>query len=247
MKNRLPKIHIIIFFILCFLASDKGYGQNRIEGGFFLGTSYYNGDLNPQSQFYRVQPSFGVLMRVALNHRLAFKGGLTAVEIEGGYPRQNLMYPPVSGNQPRQYNFGRTIADLTTQLEINFFEYDNPFREDETSFSPYIALGLGYSIYQRYFKDQDNNSEKPQFILSLPIGIGVKWKPADWVHVGLEWTFRKTFVDDLDAMGSGGIDPADPYGFEVSSTWHNNDWYSFAGAFVAFDLFHKKIPCNAGY
>lgn len=98
-------------------------------------------------------------------------------------------------------------------------------------------------FYRRYV----NSSENPQFVLSLPFGLGLKWKASDWLHVGLEWSFKKTFVDDLDKMGNGVIDPSDPYGFEESAGWHNNDWYSFAGFFVAIDIFHQKIPCNAGY
>ena len=107
--------------------------------------------------------------------------------------------------------------------------------------------GLGYMYYRRYFEGSVDGSENPQFILSLPFGLGLKWKLSDWLHVGLEWNFRKTFVDDIDKMGSGAIDPSDPYGFEESTDWHNNDWYSFAGIFLAIDVFHQKVPCNAGY
>ena len=136
---------------------------------------------------------------------------------------------------------------MATQLEINFFEYDHPFKKEETLFSPYISLGLGYTLYSKYRPNENSNSENPQFILSLPVGIGVKWKPLDWAHFGMEWSFRKTFVDDLDTMGYGEINPSDPYGFGEYSLWHNNDWYSFAGVFVTIDLFHRRIPCRAGY
>lgn len=239
-------IYIFVSFFLLPL-TERVRAQERIEGGFLLGTSYYIGDLNPGGHFYNARPAFGTLVRVAFNKRLAFKGSLTAVSIKGSYPREDVFFPTESGQQSVNYNFQRTLVDMATQLEINFFEYNNPFRKDETSFTPYISAGLGYTVYTRYLKDENSNSENPQFILSLPFGIGVKWKPLDWVHVGMEWTFSKTFVDDLDAMGYGEIDPSNPYGFKESSNLHNNDWYSYAGVFITFDLFHRSIPCHAGY
>ncbi len=242
------KIHIFLFFSAVFLMfAEVGHSQDRIEGGFFLGTSYYNGDLNPGGQFYQPKLSYGGLVRVVMNNRFAFKGSLTGLSVSGSYPQKNVFYPAASGSQSATYNFERTIADMATQFELNFFEYDNPTRREETRITPYISGGLAYTMYRRYHVNGDSRSENPLFILSLPFGIGVKWKPADWVHVGLEWSFRKTFVDDLDKMGNGEIDPSDPYGFETSSALHNNDWYSLAGIFVTFDIFHRRVPCNAGF
>jgi hypothetical protein len=238
------------FFVFAFLllSYPSGWGQERIEAGFFLGGSYYNGDLNPEKQFYDVKPSFGGVFRVVANSRIAFKGTLTAVNIQGHYPAEDIQYP-VSGYTSAQYlyRFERTMADMAVQIEINFFEYDHPFRSDETRFSPYFSGGIASTLYRRYYSDAGGSSENPHFILSFPFGVGIKWKLSDWVHVGLEWNFRKTFVDDLDTMGPAAIDPSDPYGFNHSSALHNNDWYSFAGLLVTFDLFHRKVPCHAGY
>lgn len=243
----LLKGQAIILFFCALMLSSHSLAQDRIEGGLFFGASYYNGDLNPDRHFYRAKPAVGGLVRVVLNERLAFKGTLTAVEIQGKYPQPDIQYPSNSGNSSSGYSFQRTLADVSTQLEINFFDYDQPFRPEETCFTPYVTGGLAYTVYRPYQSGGSGGSENPHFILSLPFGIGVKWKPLDWLHVGLEWSFRKTFVDDLDKTGEVDIDPADPYGFETPSDWHNNDWYSYAGVFFSFDLFHRKVPCNAGF
>ncbi|SFE09744.1 DUF6089 family protein [Thermophagus xiamenensis] len=231
-------------FILFFPGAK---GQERIEAGFILGASYYQGDLNSGKLFYRAQPALGGLMRVVINHRLALKGALTMVNIQGDYPAAEIFYPSQVGYSSGQYHFERTMADISAQLEINFFEYDNPYRREETRFTPFISTGIASTLYRRYNSDGSDNSENPHFILSLPFGIGIKWKLYDWMHIGMEWNFRKTFVDDLDKTVSGAIDPSDPYGFDQYSLLHNNDWYSFAGIFVSIDLFHRSIPCNAGY
>ncbi len=242
------KGHTILLFLLILLFTvQNSSAQERIEGGLFLGASYYNGDLNPDRHFYKSMPAIGGLVRVVLNERLAFKGTMTLVEIQGEYPQPKIQYPTTSVRNSGFYSFQRTLADFSTQLEINFFDYDQPFRRKETRFTPFISTGLAYTLYNRYETVGSGGSENPHFILSLPFGVGVKWKPIDWLHVGLEWSFRKTFVDDLDYLGPGSIDPADPYGFEQPSDWHNNDWYSYAGLFFTIDLFHKRVPCNAGF
>ncbi len=241
------KGHTILFFLVAFFCSVHSSAQERVEGGLFLGASYYNGDLNPDRLFYRSKPSVGGIVRVVFNERLAFKGTMTLVEIQGEYPQSGIQYPTSSGRSSAFYGFQRTIADFSTQVEINFFDYDQPFRRKETRFTPFVSTGLAYTFFSRYGSDESGGSENPHFILSLPFGVGVKWKPVDWLHVGLEWSFRKTFVDDLDYIGPGDIDPSDPYGFQQPSDWHNNDWYSIAGVFFTFDLFHKKVSCNAGF
>ncbi|MGQ1888909.1 type IX secretion system protein PorG [Thermophagus sp. OGC60D27] len=241
------RICCIVLMVALFLHPSGSLGQDRIEGGFFLGASYYYGDLNPGQLFYRAQPSLGGVIRVVANSRIAFKGGLTVINLKGNYPDQNVRYPLQDGYTSSQYRFKRSMADFAAQIEINFFQYDHPFRSEETRFSPYISTGMASTLYRRYNSGDEDNSEKPHFILSLPIGIGIKWKLSDWVHVGVEWNFRKTFADDLDLMGHGAIDPSDPYGFNQSSFMHNNDWYSFAGLLVTFDLYHRRVTCNAGY
>jgi opacity protein-like surface antigen len=241
------KGHTIILVFFALVLSVHSFSQDRIEGGLFFGASYYNGDLNPDKHFYRAKPAIGGLVRVVLNERLALKGTLTAVEIQGKYPQSNIQYPSTAGSASASYSFQRTLADVSGQLEINFFDYDHPFRRSETCFTPYLSGGIASTVYRRYQSGDFDASENSHFILSLPFGIGVKWKPVDWLHVGLEWSFRKTFVDDLDKTGAGDIDPADPYGFETPSGWHDNDWYSYAGVFFTFDLFHRKVPCNAGF
>lgn len=93
-----------------------------------------------------------------------------------------------------------------------------------------------------------NEENKTVFVLSLPFGVGAKYKLNSWIRVGAEWSFRKTFVDDLDYVGGSGIvNPDDPYGFDEKALTHNNDWYSFAGITVTFSFSRRKTACNGGF
>ena len=146
-----------------------------------------------------------------------------------------------------EYSFQRTVVDFAVFIEYNFLSYDHKFISN-TNFTPYVSIGIGSTLYNRFDREFSNQSEKPVFVLSLPFGAGVKYKLTDWVRVGAEWTFRKTFVDDLDVTGNVlTFDAADPYGLNMPVSSHNNDWYSFAGVYVTFNMIKRKSSCHDGY
>ncbi len=217
--------------------------QDRMEIGGFVGSSYYLGDLNLQKQFYQPSLAFGGLARYVLTDRYAVKGSIGVAKIKGSYPSENVLFPQGDIN----YDFSRSVIDGTVQMEFNFKSYDHQFISN-TDFTPYISLGLGTTIYKRFSTEEGKNSEQTVFILSLPFGVGAKYKINKWIRVGAEWSFRKTFVDDLDLVETtSGVDPKDPYGFNNEGKNHNNDMYSIASVMVTFSLFRKKAQCNGGF
>ncbi|WP_233248594.1 hypothetical protein, partial [Desulfonatronum sp. SC1] len=69
-----------------------------------------------------------------------------------------------------------------------------------------------------------------------------------WMKLGAEWTFRKTFTDDLDLIGfNNPIDPSDPYRFNQNTLSHNNDWYSVVGLYMTFSIFSRRDKCHDGF
>lgn len=233
------KLLLIIF--VCFV-SVSSKAQDRIELGGFLGASYYIGDLSKGIPFADSHLSVGGIGRYVFNDRIALKGMALYGAISGDYKGQNLKYLESSD---ANYAFERSIGDLSAQVEFNFRSYDHKFIST-TNFTPYISVGLATTIYNRIDTDDENSKGKPSFILSLPFGVGAKYKINKYVRVGAEWTFRKTFVDDLDYMGEGSVDPSDPYGFGESTLTHNNDWISFAGVYVTISMLKRKTRCNDG-
>jgi hypothetical protein len=217
--------------------------QDRLELGGFLGTSFYMGDLNPAVPFRQSHIAFGGIARYAVTDRVALRASAFRGEISGDYPVKGVVFPQAGAS----YNFLRTVGDVALMTEYNFRSYDHPFISTSV-FTPYLAIGVGTIVYQRYLIDSQNQNEKPVFVLSLPFGVGVKYKLTDWIRIGAEWSFRKTFVDDLDYVGENlVIDPADPYGFKREVLTHNNDWVSFAGVTVTFNMLKRNTECNAGF
>lgn len=237
------KYFFILFFI--FFAIDS-FPQTKIEAGPLAGISWYNGDLNSQQLFYKVHPSLRGIIRYSLNDRIAFRGGLQYVKISGSYPSSlNGIHLRSLSDDP--YSFKRNVGDFSTLMEINFFSFDHP-HNPASIFTPYIAFGLGAIYYDSYKEVSNNNGKKSTIILSLPFGIGVKWKANNWLNLGADWSFRKTFADDLDLVGSNTpVDPSDPFGFDESKLTHNNDWISVFGIYATFNIFSKREKCYDGF
>ena len=233
----------ISIILLLFLLNNKGMdAQDRLELGGFVGTSYYMGDLNSMGHLVNAHLAGGGIGRYVFTDRLAIKGMAIFGTLSGDYKSQNLKYLEAAD---ANYSFKRNIGDLSAQMEFNFRSYDHKFIPT-TTFTPYISVGVATTIYNRIDTESENSAGKPSFILSLPFGVGVKYKINKYVRVGAEWTFRKTFVDDLDYMGKGSIDTSDPYGFGESTFTHNNDWISFAGVYVTISMLKRKTKCNDG-
>ncbi len=237
----------IIFFILLLINiffSSVGNSQTKLEAGPLLGISWYNGDLNPQRQFYRIHPSAGIILRYSLNDRIAFRAGASVARISGAYPLTGVV---IKENGSLPYKFSRNVGDFSTMIEINFFSFDHPFNK-KSDFTPFVTFGLGSVFYKRYLPENGNHSEKPLFVLSLPFGGGVKWKVSDRLRLGLEWTYRKTFADDLDVVGTGNpVDASNPFGFDKTTSVHNNDWISVVGVSAAFSIISSRNKCHAGF
>ena len=142
-------------------------------------------------------------------------------------------------NEP-YYEFKRTLSDITVLLEINMFSFDHPYKKG-SHFTPYMSFGIGTILYKRF----NEYKEIPHFVLSLPFGAGVKWKTQNGLRIGVEWTMRKSFADDLDYMGNNNsINPSDPYGFNLWKAAHNNDWVSFVGAYISVTLLNRREKCK---
>lgn len=238
------KCLLLVTVIALFLITPAALAQVKLEGGPYIGVSWYNGDLNPNRQFYKVQPAFGAILRYSVNDRIAFRGGALLAGMSGDWPQKDV-YLPASSDAA--YAFKREVLDLTALLEVNFFSFDHPTNK-ESVFTPYFTLGIGSVFYKRYTEDNGNHDEKPTFVLSLPFGAGVKWKANDWINLGAEWTLRKTFVDDLDVMGHENVvNASNPLGFQKTTSTHNNDWYSVVGVYATFNLYSGRDKCRDGF
>ncbi len=243
--------------LLCLLPLSA---QDRLELGFLAGVGYYLGDLNPSQQFKNPGPSAAFVGRYIFTDRVAMRAMLGYTRISGAYDSSSLdVYSPFSVSpqatplaedeyvqvRPTDLDFANNLIDISVLGEINFLSFDHMFRKNETRFSPYLALGLGLTSYKGYDKP---NKKKSFFVLSLPFGAGIKYKLNNLLRLGVEWTFFKTFTDQLECVNPDGLsfDPSDPYKNGQSSLLHNNDWYSSLRLMLTFSLWPRSLVCNDG-
>ncbi len=214
----------IMSFMLPAAINGQVFRPNT-DGGIFGGVSYYLGDINPRKQFYDPSLSFGALIK----HNFT----------EHHCLRVNLFYGKLKGDdldfkndyqQMRGKNFETSLIEGHIGYEFNFLPYI--INRWKTAHTPYIFGGIGYSfVLSSTVDDTDNH-------ITIPFGIGYKYRFNEKIGIGCEWGMRKTFTDKLDGVLNPGPDGS------YSST-HNNDWYSFAGIFVTFRIFEKRLSCPA--
>ncbi|MBN2522045.1 MAG: hypothetical protein JXB24_02175 [Bacteroidales bacterium] len=206
---------IIIFFLFSFSLTKA---QRYTDFGLIGGGTYYMGEINPKRHFYKLSPAFGALFRININKRYAVRicgiyAGLRGSDSD--FPDRNV---PLRSPQ----SFNKQILDFNSQLEFNFLPYITG--EEKWLYSTYVSAGLGCGI---------STGSSP--FLTIPFGVGFKVNLTKRLSSGCEWSFRKTFRDNIDNVEN-----------QLGNTLlNNNDWYSFIGVFITYKFFKFAADCPA--
>ncbi|MGD2035381.1 MAG: DUF6089 family protein [Bacteroidales bacterium] len=205
--------------IICIIFScSLGKAQRYTDFGVIGGGTYYMGEINPTRHFYKISPAFGALFRVNINKRYAIRLSGIYAGLRGSdndFPDRNI---PLRAPQ----SFSKQVIDFSGQLEFNFLPYLTG--EDKWGYTTYVSggLGTGISVGSRPF-------------LTIPFGVGFKVNLTERLSSGCEWSFRKTFRDDIDNVEN-----------QLGNTLlNNNDWYSFIGIFISYKFFKFAADCPA--
>jgi hypothetical protein len=178
------------------------------------------GEMNHSRHFYSPSASGGLIFRYNFNKRnsIRFHGiyaGLKGDPADFGEPYEN------SGLEP----FSTNLVDVGIATEFNFLPYLTTKTRKER-YTPYVTAGLGYSIVL-------GGTSSP----NLSYGAGFKYNITTRLSTGIEWTFHKTFDDEIDnAPNIGSIE--NPF-------FHNKDWYSIVGIFITYKIFDWGLDCAA--
>ena len=224
----------ILIIIVFLLHSIKGQSQNS-EIGFFGGTSYYLGELNPGIQVVnKIRPALGVFYRKNTSKRYALRIGANYGRLAAS---DNMNSTELSSF--RQLSFSSGILEAYGVLEFNFIPYQiNNY--STSSFTPYVFIGA--AVF-RASPDIENNgslvaSSKGAIIApSIPFGLGLKFNFVGNLGLSLEWGMRKTFTDEID-----GLSESYDGGYQLSNT-QNKDWYSFVGITLNYKILTKTDHC----
>lgn len=210
----------LLLILLISLGIASVSAQRYSDFGVLFGGAYYNGEINPTRQFYKPSLSYGAFTRLNLNKRFALRlsGYYTHLKANvNDFPDRVTHFIPAANE-----SFTKQVIDITGQVEFNFL----PYITGERNFlrSTYVSGGLGYGIFSG-----SGNS------LLIPFGIGAKMNFGERLSGGLEWTFRKTFADDIDNYPN----------LLGSTLINNNDWYSIFGLFISYKFVKFAADCPA--
>ena len=228
MIYRLAAVFLLLSSVRVTTAQELEY---NLELGGMAGGCFYMGDANNTALFGSGALAGGVLARYNINPRMAVKGNLAVGRIKGTTVGKDNRFP--NGGD---VTFGRNVFELGAQYECHFFAYGTGVGyKDSRRIAPYLLGGLGLT----YAPKPANHV----VALSIPVGGGVKYKLAERINVGAEWTIRFTTSDRLDVVNVSGLMLDDPYGIE-SKGLKNKDSYSWLMLYVSYDMFPKYRKCN---
>lgn len=212
--------------------------QQEVGGG--LGISSYLGDAGGGLLKH---PGFmGTLIwRRNLNPRMAVKANVGYGHVSGD--TQGIFIPEDSRSQTAEggaaaatIHFSRQLVDVGAQFEFNFLAYGiGAAYKGMKRWTPYLLGGVGAVVA--------TGGGAPAAVgMTIPLGVGFRYKVMPRLNIGLEWTTNFTTTDRLDDANYG-THLSDPYGVE-SGWFKNKDCYMKTFVFLTYDISPKYRKCN---
>lgn len=211
------KFLIAIVLLVPLALSAQKWTEISVNPGMMYGL----GDVNRSGLFYSPRPSVGFNIKRNFNKQISLKAGYYHGSIRGEIKDFKDKFPGERIEELKDWN--STIKTLALQLELNFLPY-NPKGIEGEGISPFVFGGVGYDI---------------GYGINLPFGIGSKYRINKKISIGIQWAFNKTFTDDLDNNADilNNVERYDPF--------HNRDWFSHAGIFIAYNISNMRMECPA--
>lgn len=234
---------VLVLLLPIFLClSREGKAQDefyRMELGGGVGGCFYLGDAN-HKPFANMGGAAGVIARYIFNPRMVLKADLAWGHISGetgdDFFPVDASSETAEGGEQGYASFKRNLIDFGVQFEFNFWGYGvRHGYEGMSRLTPYMALGMGMTVA--------TGGVQTDAAFNIPLGVGVKYKIARRLNIGLEWSIRFTTTDRLDVSNTDGVILEEPYAVS-SSGFKNKDCYSFTLLTVTYDLLPRCVNCN---
>lgn len=226
MKHKLLALAALL--VAATAATAQTEPEYRAEIGVGVGLTAYQGDFS-SSLTANMQSTFSAVGRYKFNPRMALAMNVTVGKLKGSSDGTETWYPDYA-DDGEAMAFNNTFTDVGARFEYNFWPYGTG-REYRGAkpLTPFIALGLGVT----YVKAQTGGV----FTANVPIGVGVRYKIATRLNLGLEWMMHFSMSDKLDGV-------ADPYGIKSSGLFKNTDCYNTLQLSLTYDIMAKCRTCH---
>lgn len=223
-------LNIVLTALLLSIASVPANAQTdyeyRMEIGGGVGLMAYEGDFNG-SILHNMQPSASLMLRRVINPYMDLRLAASYGKLKGSSKDVKTYLPQY---QDTQYDFSTTLVDLSATYEYNFWPYGtgNDYRGAQR-LTPFIFAGIGTT----YASTPTGNV----FTANLPLGLGIKYKVAPRLNLGIEWAIHFSLNDKLDGI-------ADPYGIQSSGMFKNTDCFSALQLTLTYSFMPKCRTCH---
>lgn len=207
-------------------ASAQSDYEYRMEIGAGVGLVAYEGDFNGNIT-HGMQPMASAVLRRTFNPYMALRFAAAYGKLKGS-SKNVKTYMPEYVDTP--YEFANSLVDVSATYEYNFWPYGtgHDYRGAQR-LTPFIFAGLGAT----YASGSGNNV----FTANVPLGLGVKYKVATRLNLGIEWAMHFSMNDNLDGV-------KDPYGIQSTGMFKNTDCYSMLQLTLTYSLMPKCRTCH---
>lgn len=207
-------------------ASAQSDYEYRMEIGAGVGLVAYEGDFNGNIT-HGMQPMASAVLRRTFNPYIALRFAAAYGKLKGS-SKNVKTYMPEYVDTP--YEFANSLVDVSATYEYNFWPYGtgHDYRGAQR-LTPFIFAGLGAT----YASGSGNNV----FTANVPLGVGVKYKVATRLNLGIEWAMHFSMNDNLDGV-------KDPYGIQSTGMFKNTDCYSMLQLTLTYSLMPKCRTCH---
>lgn len=207
-------------------ASAQSDYEYRMEIGAGVGLVAYEGDFNGNIT-HGMQPMASAVLRRTFNPYMALRFAAAYGKLKGS-SKNVKTYMPEYVDTP--YEFANSLVDVSATYEYNFWPYGtgHDYRGAQR-LTPFIFAGLGAT----YASGSGNNV----FTANVPLGVGVKYKMATRLNLGIEWAMHFSMNDNLDGV-------KDPYGIQSTGMFKNTDCYSMLQLTLTYSLMPKCRTCH---
>lgn len=212
--------HLCLLLLCCMPLLPRAQNVlSRGELGANIGAMHYIGDLTNQKMVSQPHLGYGGMFRYNISNRWAVAAGGTYGRVESN-----------DYLELRNLSFRSPIVEGWARAEFNFIPFSTSYKIFR--WTPYLFGGVGICLFNPQATYTDPETGHTQWValqplgtegqqstaypnrlpyrlstITIPFGIGGKFRPWDPVIVAVEYGYRKTFTDYLDDVSTTYADP----------------------------------------
>ncbi len=223
----------LVFVLLAFWFGHIGtWAQQKVDNNVYrlelgggIGTTFNFTDVKDQLGL-----SAAAVARFPLNPRMAVKMQFSYAQIKGNTQGLDSFIPAnpyATGEERLNYSVSSGVYDLSALYEIHFLPYG--YYRDYRGYKrlvPYLQMGFGLTY----------GAAGKAFTANIPLGVGLKYKVAPRLNLGLDWLVHFSLSDKLDGLDSPLAIP--------SELFRNKDVFSTLSITLTYDLNPRCPTCN---